>query len=301
MKNIYRTIVIAAIIIGGYSVYRLYIQKTPCSAPIEYKIGTLDPRFGVSQAQFEKDINQANNIWGNSIGKQLFKYNPNGVLTVNLIYDNRQATTQEENKLNSNILQTSQVADSVKREYTSLENSYQTAYKDYETEVAQFNQAQASYNSEVEYWNSQGGAPSDEYSKLQDEKNALLTQQNSLEAKRQKVNNLAGQINALIDKYNLLIGHINLNVDTINNDGLTGTQFEEGVYISDASGQRINIYQFNNQTYFIRVLAHELGHALGLGHDTNINSIMNPINQSQSLVLSSQDLQELKTECGLKY
>jgi len=156
MKSISRTIVIGAIVLGGFYAYKLYVQSAPCTAPIEYKIGTLDPRFGVTQAQFEKDINQAQNIWSSSIGKPLFKYNPKGALTVNLIYDNRQATTQQENKLNANILQTSQVADSVKQQYTSLENSYQTADQQYETELSQFNQAQTAYNSEVEYWNSQG-------------------------------------------------------------------------------------------------------------------------------------------------
>jgi predicted Zn-dependent protease len=88
-------------------------------------------------------------------------------------------------------------------------------------------------------------------------------------------------------------------VHTINNNGLVGTQFEEGVYISDKEGKRINIYQFDNNIDLVRVLAHELGHSLRLQHNANTNSIMNPLNQGQDLSLSPEDLQELKTACGL--
>ncbi len=271
----------------------------PCSVPLEYRVGTLDPRFGVTQDAFLKDIAQAGDIWSNAIGKKLFEYNPNGSLVINLIYDNRQQATQETNTLHANIHQTHQVAASGKQQYTALQNDYTTAQQEYTNELNQFNEAEAAYNDSVNYWNGKGGAPPAEYATLNAEKIALVDQQNALEQKRSQVNQLADEINALIDKYNLLVNHINLDVNTINNNGIAGTQFEEGVYISDSAGTRINIYQFNSQAYFIRVLAHEMGHALQLQHNNNPDSIMNPINQSRSLVLSPEDLQELKTECGL--
>jgi hypothetical protein len=286
------------ILVAGVG-YFFYFEKLPCQTPIGYKIGTLDPRFGVTQSQFLQDINQASTIWGSAIDKKLFVYDPNGSLTINLVYDTRQAATQEAQTLTTAIDQTTNVADSVKQQYSALEQNYQTAQAAYNTQLAQLTQAQSAYNSSVDYWNKKGGAPAAQYATLQTQKSTLVDQQNALEAQRQQANNLATQINALIDKYNLLVDHINTNVSAINNDGLTGSEFEEGVYISDAQGTRINIYQFDNQTYFIRVLAHELGHALQLQHNSNPDSIMNPVNQSQSLVLSSQDLAELKTECRI--
>jgi hypothetical protein len=277
-----------------------YLPKTPCKNPIEYKIGTIDPRFGVSVEEYKKDIAQASAIWGKAVGKTLFEYNPKGALTINLIYDSRQKITQQEKVLNNQISQTSGVADSVKQEYTSLENSYLQAKQSYEAELADYNQEQGGYNSQVEYWNSQGGAPEAEYAKLSAEKNRLQSKRSILEAERVRMNDLGSQINALIDKYNLLVAHINSNVSAINNDGLAGTQFEEGEYVRDVSGKRINIYQFENKTYFIRVLAHEMGHSLGLEHNNNPHSIMNPVNRKENLTLSADDLAELKTECGIK-
>ena len=284
----------------GYFVYLQYFAAKPCQQPIEYKIGTLDPRFGVSESQFKADISQASNIWSKAIGKNLFEYNPNGALTINLVYDTRQQTTQKEQVLNADISQDSNVADSVKQEFNSLESQYNTAQQDYQNQLTQFNQAQDDYNTQVQSWNAKGGAPEPQYSQLKSQANDLQNQQNALEAKRQEVNDLVDQINALIKKYNLLVSQVNTTVNEINTDGLSGTTFEEGVYVSGPTGKYINIYQFNNQTFFIRVLAHELGHSLGLQHNSNPDSIMNPVNQSTNLIPTKDDLQELKTECGIK-
>ncbi len=284
------------ILLGGYRAY-LYYEHQPCKTPIEYNIGTLDPRFGVTKEQFLTDISTAGMLWSDAEGKKLFEYNPNGSLTINLVYDDRQKITQQENVLNSSIDQNTLVAESVKQQFTSLREQYAAAKAAYQTDLTTFNKAQTDYNNEVTYWNEKGGAPQREYASLQSQKNALTVKRNELEVGRQKVNDLASQINALIDKYNLLVAHINDTVDAINNDGLAGTQFEEGVYISDRDGKRINIYQFNTKNYFIRVLSHELGHALGLQHNDGKDSIMSPVNQSKSLKLSPEDLAALKALC----
>jgi hypothetical protein len=284
---------------AGYA-YHFYSSRiVPCAAPIRYRIGTVDPRFGVSQDAFKEDIVEASGIWGSSIGRTLFQYDPKGSLVVNLVYDTRQQATQEESRLNANSAETSKEAFAVRQQYGSLESQYQAAHQQYLDLADQLTQAQQAYNAKVEYWNAHGGAPRSEYSALTAEKSSLVSRQSALQAKGQQVTQLADEINALISKYNLLIAHVNSNVRTINNDGLAGTQFEEGVFVSDKSGEKIDIYQFDSRTQFIRVLAHELGHAVGLEHNNAEDSIMNPVNQGKNLVPSPQDLQDLKAVCGM--
>ncbi|MFA6585424.1 MAG: matrixin family metalloprotease [Candidatus Paceibacterota bacterium] len=278
----------------------LYFKKGPCEEPLTYTIGTIDPRFGVAPETFKKDLTQAIGIWEKALGTPLFAESTKGAVTINLVYDIRQQTTQKEQVLNENISQTSQTADSVRREYAMLKAQYEQAHQAYEVQLAAFNEAQARYNAKVDHWNNAGGAPKEQYDALTAEKNNLLALRGALEQKRQEVNGLADTVNTFIKKYNLLVAYINSNINAINNDGLAGTQFEEGVYVSDENGQRINVYQFVNKTDLIRVLAHELGHALALGHNTNPDSIMNPVNTSESLTVSPEDLRDLKTACGIK-
>lgn len=284
------------VVIAGGAAYVAYFRVVPCSAPLLYRIGTFDTRFGITQADFLKATEKAETIWEGGIHKNLFEYNPKGDLVVNLIYDDRQKTTQQNQVLKADITKTNALAQSLKAEYTALENTYDMREAEYKTALNLFLQHQTSYNAEVQYWNSRGGAPKNEFTKITADKNSLLAEQKILEAKRVEVNSLADQINTFINKYNLLVKDANSNIDVINSTA--GQEFEEGEY--DPNTNTINIFEFSDSVKLKRVLAHELGHALGIGHNSNPKSIMYALNTAQNETLSPDDLTALRTVCNVK-
>ncbi len=114
MNRIYVAIAVAVIILGGGTALYFYqnppasstsalasastptptptptvpSQSTsaPCGQPITYTVGTLDTRFGISQASLLRDSEYAKQRWEKAAGRQLFAYQPDGVLKINLIY-----------------------------------------------------------------------------------------------------------------------------------------------------------------------------------------------------------------------
>ncbi len=276
--------------------YFNFINTNPCDSPISYKIGKVDPGFKLSEAKLISSIKEAADIWANPLGKELFVYNPNGELALNLIYDERQKTTQQNQVLKADVDKISKLAGSVKEEYEGLLADLERDKQIYNAELYKFQIERDAYSEKVTYWNERGGAPSDEYNKLQTERQNLLTEQQTLEKKGVILNNTAEKVNVFINKYNLLVQTANANIDTINQTA--GQEFQEGSY--DPTTNTINIYEYSTQNKLNRVLAHELGHALGVNHNSNPISIMYSLNQSSTLTLSEDDVRDLKTLCKVK-
>ena len=299
MKQLFKELILwTAIGAMAFFAYTNFIERKPCVSPIEYRLGAWDERFGVSQAEVLGALEKASAIWEKPLGKDLFKYDAKGKLAVNFVYDERQQLTQRNQSLESGINQTKLSADAAKQKYTALNQEYEQNLLDYNNLLRQFEQAQQSYNVVVASWNKKCGAPKGVYDQLAAQASNLEAQQNVLEQKRQDLISLANEINALISQYNLLVSKVNANVKVINQTA--GREFEEGVYIFDTSGTRINIYEFSDEAKLVRVLAHELGHALGLEHNLNPDSIMYELNQSQNISLTAEDLGSLKDKCNIK-
>src|ERR1035437_7015152 len=119
-----RKYILWVILIGSFAFAYFGHPPQPCDTPLTYKIGTFDNQFGVSEANFLIATKQAGDAWSKLIGKNLFQYDPNGKLILNLIYDNRQATTQKNQVLETNVTQNKTSADSLKAEITTMEVQY---------------------------------------------------------------------------------------------------------------------------------------------------------------------------------
>lgn len=258
-------ILVPVIAIAAIAGVVYHANPAPCSTPIEYSLGSFDPRFGESRADFLAAVASAAKLWDDAAGRELFAYAQGGALKINLIYDSRQAATNLGRKISAE-----QAAyDTQKRALDALKAQYENDKQQYETQVA--------------YWNAQGGAPPNVYT--------------ALESMRQKLNGEAGAINTDTAALNAMAAQTNAKVGTYNT--AAGTDFNEGEYIRDSSGSRINVYQFENQDKLVRVLAHELGHALGLAHNTDPNAIMYAYNQGTAEKLTAADVSELKALCHL--
>jgi predicted nucleic acid-binding Zn-ribbon protein len=269
-------VAIAVLILAHVYPDRLSIDKllhrSPCDTPISYSIGFVDKRFNITTDQLKTDIEKAANIWNKAENKQLFIYEPAGKLQINMIYDERQALTNQINKLEGQLQGGKQALQPQVDEYNML--------------LADFKSRMQNLNSQIDYWNARGGAPPDEYNKL-------LGQQQDLKKEADNLNSLAQKLNLQTNDYNKQVININQTIETFNAD--LEKKPEEGLYISGEN--RIEIYFDSNQSELEHTVAHELGHALTLDHNNNPNSIMYPYT-TKMLKPSSEDIASLNIVCN---
>lgn len=249
------------------------IYVSPCDAPLTYKIGSVDPRFNLSEDAFKQDIQEAAGIWDTAQGKKLFSYDPKGDITISMVYDERQSLTNKINTLDTTL-------DTQKGQLTPQ-------LEEYKKRVSEFKQRLAAFNQQVAYWNQQGGAPEDEYNKLNQEQESLQRESNELSA-------MAQSLNQSTEEYNQDVQELNSTVDVFNTQ-LKGKP-EEGQYTEDKNGKKIVIFFNTTKDELIHTLTHELGHALHMNHVSNVNSIMHPLT-NEVVTPSSSDLRELSLVC----
>ncbi|MFH1522874.1 MAG: matrixin family metalloprotease, partial [Patescibacteria group bacterium] len=259
----------------------------PCSRPIVYSLGQLDPQFGINQEDLLKVIDEAVEVWEEPIDKDLFSYSTDGSLKINLVYDSRQETTNKLDSYGDSINSGIASYETLKFKYEADIRNYNLKKAELDKEISVYKKREAAYESNVQAVNSRGGAEPQEFAILEQEREDLTKSVDTINKKQESLNKISDDINALVMVINKQIRESNLDIKEYNTFGeQVSGEFQEGEYVSDESGQRINIYQFDDFNALVWVLAHEFGHALGFEHVDNPEAIMYRLNMSGSAKLT---------------
>lgn len=311
MRKLVDSIVLIVVVgLGSYLAYTHQAQVrsivpmverrlAPCGSPITYSIGSIDPRFGINTTALVGDLKEAEAIWEKPSGKDLFASEARGgAVTVNLVYDNRQAATDRLKAAGIQVDSSEATYHALKTRYDALFARVQGEQSSYQSEVAAYKADEAAYNAEVERLNQRGGASQAQYQQLQSQKAALEQEFANVKSLERVVNADVDTLNALATTLNQLIVQLNLNVAQYNRAGASAGEFEEGLYQQKAAAQTIDIYEYSDHAQLVRVLAHEMGHALGLEHVEDSAAIMYKVNRTEILKTTAADITELNRVCA---
>ncbi len=288
------TLILTIMFASGYAYYR---ALAVCPIPIAYKIGTLDPRFNLTLDEARLATAEAESVWEDATGQNLFTYDEAAKFTVNFIYDERQAFAEAEESTRAELTEAEQVNETISAEYAALVERYNAQQRSYEDRVAIYERRLNRYNETVASYNRDGGAPEAAYAELKQEEAALDAERVSLEAVSRTLNQMVADINEIGERGNRIVERYNNEVATYNDTFGAAREFTQGTYSSDG---HIEIYTFADKAELRLVLAHELGHALSIDHVMGSQSVMYFLigEQPQDLTLSEADLVGFTAVCG---
>ncbi|MEX0933316.1 MAG: matrixin family metalloprotease [Candidatus Paceibacterota bacterium] len=288
-------------IFGAFALFLIYTRAPEtfsCVAPIYYSIGEFDSRFEITREEFLAVLGDAEQVWEENAGKELFIYREDAHFRVNLIFDERQEKTElvlaTEEELNIEQAGYSE-ADTV---YRNALYRYEAAARDLEIAFNKYEVASSAYSRAVSKWNASSKQDRDEYTRLERERLELEEMFESLQVQQRAVESIYKELQEALEYRNALVAEYNKSVNSFNEEFAGGQSFDQGDY---TRGQ-INIYQFQSEDDLRLVLAHEFGHALGIGHVEDEKAIMHYLLGEQSknpLELTPDDAGGFSTRCSL--
>lgn len=297
MRGQFAIMLILGSLFAGTYFYREV--SSVCPAPISYRIGTIDEGFDITEAEALASVEAAATAWEASTEQELFAYDPDSDFVINFVFDERQEYADAEEDFRERLNVTEGVNDVIGKTYEELATQYDLLDREYQAKVTLYEQHLDAYNAQVRELNEAGGAPPDVYAELQAEKEQLDSELESLNMLGNKLNALAREINKVGERGNQLVEVYNQNVNQYNRTFGESHEFTQGDY----QGDHINVYKFSDIPELELVLAHELGHALSLGHVDNETSIMYHLmgEQPSDIHLSREDLVEYGNVCDASW
>ena len=271
--------------------------------PLHWHLGSVDPRFNVTRGEVRQAIEQATQIWESAAGKELFREDDTSGFPVDLIFDERQAQMNEEDAAKKSIKAIETTLTASKDQELSAKSSYEEAKQRLDSEEGAFDGRLKIYDQRVDYWNTNGGAPPDAMQQLGSEKEDLTAEKARIQQADRDLDVMRTEVNHAVESYNQLVtGYHQSVVDFNRKFGTAATRIIGECHLINEEPKDVTIYAFEDQIHLTMVIAHELGHALGVQHVKGDGSLMSAVESGKKgpsdLRLSESDLVALRAALG---
>lgn len=251
----------------------------PFDTRLRYRIGEVDPRFNIDKSQVQNLAQQATEIWHVGTLQSLFVYDPNAKLSINLIYDERQAESNARTYEMKILENTQHFTQNEKQRIQQIHTELDQANRELEAQKANYQNKVNQYNQLINNINqNQQNIDISARFQLDQQKDQLITEQTQLRQQLDHYNQKVYELNQQVEQLNSVNQRFNQSVDRFNTR-FQPHQFDKGVF----DGRNINIYEFESNDDLRVTIAHELGHALGLAHNNDPKALMYPMMKDQNL------------------
>lgn len=275
---------------------------TPCENPLTYRLGDIDTRFGISEEEVKQAMNEASELWSGALDRPLAVFDEEGDVTINLTYDGRQEMVDGELRFRGRIQSEQTLTDQLQNEYEQKKSQFDQRSERYVDLASKTRKELNELNQWVQGKNESGGIMEDELQDFERRKAEVERMQDEVLQERKALDRQANEINRLSDRLNKRIDDKNKLIDQYNEEYAGESRFAKATYQRVGDGGVITVNQFMSKQELPLLMAHELGHALGLDHVPNPQSIMHGQMGGQqidpTIQLSNEDLKAIQNRCS---
>jgi uncharacterized protein YukE len=304
-----RALIGSLIVLLLFLIFALYpgfleksVRQMPCTEPVTYSIGEIDDRFLINPGYLKSILNEASLIWSEAAGRKLFQFaEEGGQIEIELVYGEQQQISDRERQFRSRINAMEHRIVRMEREYNRFSRRFEEKVAAYQRDVQQLDREIRELNRWVQRINSRGGFTEPELREYENRKALIDRESRKIEYSETEIDRQGRNLNDRLDRLNTQIDEKNLLVEEYNQNFAGSNRFTQGEYIEDRSGRKIRIYHYTDSNELRLVLAHEMGHAMGIEHVSNPMSVMYHLMNGQNrqeLKLTPQDIEALESVCG---
>lgn len=248
-----------------------------CDRPVTVHLDAVDERFELDREEVRRALADAVAMWQEATEEPLFRKRDGEGVAVRLVFDERQASAQARQQRREDLVRAERQLQDDRQRLERRHEALSEESGDFESRQRRLNERVEAYEREVAAWNAGRMEQTRENrERLERESRELTTAQESLSEERRDLER-RGQ--ALNREQQILVREIeafNHQVDAHNREAHAATGFEMAQYERRGSERWIRVFKADDQDELRLVLAHELGHALGIGHVPEETAVMSP-------------------------